>query len=116
MTNIKRLVLATFFGVVFGLVCWILSSSSGPVAWYMAAATILGRTLIGFTIGISTLKMKWWLHGVLIGAVYSIPMALNGFFVPGREIFIFLGTTIMGVIYGFLIELLTTVVFKAPSE
>ncbi len=115
MLNIKRLIIATFFGIVFGFVCWILSSSGGPQPWYNTLAIILGRTLIGFGIGISALKIKWWLHGIIIGFLFSLPPAFYAFYVPGREIFIFLGTIIMGVIYGFLIELLTTLVFKAGN-
>ncbi len=115
MINIKRLILATLFGIVFGFVCWILSSSGGPQLWFAAVSIITGRTLIGFGIGISVLKIKWWWHGIIIGFLFSVPAAFNGFYVPGREIFIFLNTIIMGVIYGFLIELLTTIVFKASN-
>lgn len=116
MLNRKRLFIATLFGVIFGFVCWGLSSSGGPTAWYISLSIIISRTLIGFTIGISILKIKWWLHGIVIGAIFSLPMALNGFFVPGKEMFIFLGSLIMGIIYGFLIELFTTVVFKARNQ
>jgi len=74
---------------------------------------LVNRTLIGFTIGISLLKIGWWLHGIIIGALVSLPMALNGFYVPEKALFIFLGTIIAGIVYGFLTELFTTVVFKA---
>ena len=116
MLNKKRLMIATLFGVISGFVCWGLSSSEGPTPWYFALSTILSRTLIGFAIGISILKMRWWLHGIIMGFIFSLPMAFQGFYVPGREMFIFLGTLIMGIIYGFFIELFTTVVFKAPAE
>jgi hypothetical protein len=116
MLNRKRLFIATIFGVVSGLVCWILASSEGPTPWFFALSTILSRTLIGFAIGISVLKVRWWLHGITMGMVFSIPMALQGFYVPGKEAFIFLGTIIMGIIYGFFIELFTTVVFKAGAK
>ncbi len=116
MQNPKRLIIATIFGVVFGFVCWILSSSGGPTSLHMMLQIIISRTLIGFTIGISNLRLKWWLHGLIIGFLFSLPIAFNGFFVVGREVFIFMGTMIMGTIYGFLIELFTSVVFKAPAE
>jgi hypothetical protein len=112
MFNSKRLIIATLFGVLSGVICWILSSSGGPTTWYFAVSTILARTLIGFVIGISVLRMKWWLHGIIIGAIFSLPMAFQGFYVTGKEMFIFLGSIIMGIIYGFFIELFTTVVFK----
>jgi hypothetical protein len=115
MPNSKRLFIATLFGLIFGFVCWGLSSSGGPMSWYAAVSIIISRTLIGFTIGISVLKWKWWLHGIIIGAIFSLPMAFYGFFVPGKEMFIFLGSIIMGIIYGLLIELFTTVVFKAKA-
>jgi hypothetical protein len=112
MLNTKRLIIASVFGVLSGVICWILSSSSGPTTWYFTVSTILARTLIGFAIGISVLRIKWWLHGIIFGAIFSLPMAFQGFYVTGKEMFIFLGTIIMGIIYGFFIELFTTVVFK----
>lgn len=115
MLNSKRLLIATIFGVIFGFVCWGLTLSEGPQPWYFAVATILSRTLIGFAIGISVLKLGWWLHGIIMGAIFSLPMAFQGFYVPERAMFIFWGTLIMGIIYGFLIELFTSVVFKAKA-
>ena len=116
MFNKKRLLIATLFGVLSGFVCWWLSSSDGPQPWFFALSTILSRTLIGFAIGISILKMRWWLHGIIMGFIFSLPMAFQGFYVPGKETYIFLGTLIMGIIYGFFIELFTTVVFKAGAK
>ncbi|KPL13833.1 hypothetical protein AMJ74_04520 [candidate division WOR_3 bacterium SM1_77] len=113
MLNKKRLVIATLFGVISGLICWGLSSSGGPQPWFFAVSTILSRTLIGFAIGFSVFKIKWWLHGIIMGLIFSLPMAFQGFYVPGKELYIFFGTLIMGIIYGFFIELFTTVVFKA---
>lgn len=112
MLNTKRLLIATIFGVIFGFVCWGLASSHGPQPWFMAVSIILSRTLIGFAIGISVLKMGWWLHGIIMGIVFSLPMAFATF-AMGFNIFIM--TIIMGIIYGFLIELFTTVVFKAKA-
>jgi hypothetical protein len=115
MLNTKRLLIATIFGVIFGLVCWGLASSSGPQPWYMAISIILSRALLGFGIGISVLKLGWWLHGIIMGIVFSLPMAFQGFYVPEKAMFIFWGTLIMGIIYGFLIELFTSIVFKAKA-
>ena len=116
MLNKKRILIATLFGVISGLVCWGLSSSGGPQPWFFAVATILSRTLIGFAIGISVFKIQWWLHGVIMGLIFSLPMAFQAFYIPGKEIYIFFGTLIMGIIYGFFIELFTTVVFKAGAK
>lgn len=113
MLNTKRLTIATILGLIFGFVCWVMASSSGPQPWYMAVSIIISRTLIGFTIGISVLKLPWWLHGIIIGALFSLPMGFSGLYVPERGMFILTGSIIMGIIYGFLIELLTTTIFKA---
>ena len=116
MLNTKRLVIATVFGCIFGFVCWGFSSSGGPQPWYFALSTILGRTLIGFAIGMSAIKMAWWSHGIVMGFIFSLPMAFYGFYVPDQAMMIFLGTLVMGIVYGFLIELFTTVVFKARAQ
>jgi hypothetical protein len=72
---------------------------------------LFGRTLMGFTIGISAFKMQLWLHGILLGFVTSIPMAIP---VMG-QMDIFIGTFVMGMIYGLLTELITTKLFKAKA-
>jgi hypothetical protein len=60
-------------------------------------------------IGISALKIQWWLHGIVLGLISSIPMAIA--VIPQYDIFI--GTFVMGLIYGFLTEVITTKLFKA---
>ena len=49
------------------------------------------------------------LHGILIGAIASIPMAFSVL----DKIDILIGTIVMGLIYGFLTELITSISFKA---
>jgi len=113
MVNSKRVFIATLFGLVFGFVCrGLAASGEAPIVWFLSLSIIISRTLMGFVIGISVLKMKWWLHGIIIGALFSLPMAFNTLFTPESAVYIFLATIIMGIIYGFLIELFTTVVFK----
>ena len=117
MFNAKRFWLALLFGIVSGFVCWSLMASGGEhLHWAIILSTIISRGLIGFAIGISILRIKWWLHGVLMGAIFSIPMGLSGFMVPGREMFILFGSIVMGMVYGFFIELLVTVVFKTKLK
>ena len=114
----KRLVIATLLGLVFGGVCFGLASSGGQeIPAVLAANIILGRTLIGFAIGISRFSMKHWaIHGSVMGLIFSIPagfgamVTVNPDFTPTM---MFMSTVIMGIIYGFLIELITSVVFKA---
>lgn len=113
----KRVFVATIFGIIFGFVCmWLASNDTMPMTWYMATGIVLSRALIGFVIGISALKINWALHGILMGLIFSLPMAFNTLFSPSNAVMIFIWTIIMGIIYGFLIELFTTKVFKAPMR
>ena len=109
----KRVIIATLSGIIFGFVClgFALSNPDGTesltttVRW----SIVTGRTMLGFMIGISALRMKWWLHGMVLGFVASIPMAIPVI----NDTAIAVGTVVMGVIYGFVIELITTLLFKA---
>ncbi len=113
MLTTKRVLIATLSGFAFGVVCMLFASSNPEVtlpAW-TKWTIIFGRGLTGFTIGISALRISWWLHGMLIGFIGSIPMAFPVMDRPEIAV----GTFVMGVIYGFLTELITTIVFRAKS-
>jgi uncharacterized membrane protein len=75
----------------------------------------MNRTFIGFMIGISCWRMHWALHGIIIGLLGSLPIAapLVG---KSSTVMGFVLIMIAGIVWGFLIELLTTVVFKAPMR
>jgi hypothetical protein len=118
----KRLIISTLMGVVFGFVCFGFASS-GPseVSLYLALNIIFSRMLIGIAIGISRFTCKHWsMHGMLMGFIFSLPMAFGAMLAPENPDYnhtmIFISSLVMGVIYGFLIELITTVVFKARHE
>ena len=114
--NSKRAMLATLFGLIFGFVCWGLAASESSIVWPLAVSIIISRTLMGFVIGISALKWPWWLHGVVIGGLSSLPMGFSGLMAPMGGWSIFWGSIVMGVVYGFLTEVFTTVVFKAGRK
>jgi hypothetical protein len=106
-----RLLVTTILGFLFGVVCWLLSSSGQPqMPAAMSWSIIFSRALIGFVIGISAWKINYMLHGIILGFIVSIPMALGGLSFQGFKIF--LATLIMGMIYGFLIELITHLIVK----
>ncbi len=118
-----KIVVATILGFIAGLVCYSLSKSGGePITATLAWSIILGRTLIGFTIGISAWRINYLLQGILIGLIVSLPMALaGGSFVPpeadpSKAAFIFWGTLIMGGVYGFFIALITNLIVKEKKE
>lgn len=119
MQKAKRIIVATLSGVVFGFICFgIASSGSSELQWPVILQIITSRTLIGFAIGISVLSMGHWSrHGLIMGLIFSMPLAFSGLMAPDNPEFgkasMFLWTIILGMIYGLLIELITTVLFKA---
>jgi hypothetical protein len=122
MLTCKRVIIATLCGIASGFVCLALATSNPDSAANMSMAIkaniVLSRTLTGFMIGISAVRIRWWLHGILMGILGSIPMALGamGSAAPSGEMtpaMIVVSTVVMGIIYGVLIELVTTILFKA---
>jgi hypothetical protein len=113
MLTSKRVIIATISGVVFGFVClgFALSNpdSSETLSSTVRWSIVIGRTMLGFMIGISALRLKWWLHGIVLGIIASIPMAIP--IIDNTVIAV--STVVMGIVYGFLIELITSVLFKS---
>ena len=118
----KRIIVATISGILFGLVCLGLASSSpGTLAWPVAVQIVISRTLIGFTIGISNFSMRHWaIHGAVMGLLFSLPLAFSGLMAPDSPEYsktgVLIFTVLLGMIYGLLIEVITTVVFKARQK
>ena len=119
MQNRKRLTVATLSGLLFGFVCFGLASrGAGPLAWPVGVQIITSRTLIGIAIGISSLGLGHWsIHGLVMGMLFSFPLAFSGLMAPESPEFskagMFIWTVVLGMVYGLLIELITSVFFKA---
>ena len=117
----KRVIVATLSGVLFGFVCVGLASSSpGPLPFPVVLQIIASRTLIGFAIGISSLSVTHWsVHGLLMGLLFSLPLAFSGLMAPDNPEFtktaMWVWTVVLGMVYGLLIELITSVFFKAQQ-
>lgn len=121
MLSSKRFFVALISGFICGLICFGLASSSpGDLPTAAAWQIIFSRTLIGFAIGISILRIHWSIHGILIGAFFSLPLAFSGLMAPDNPMYskasMFIMTIVLGMIYGFLIELITSVIFKAKIK
>ena len=115
----KRIIIATLSGLLFGFVCFGFACSSGDLPFPVTLQIIASRTLIGLTIGLSSMRMHWALHGTIIGALYSVPLGISGLMAPETPEFsstmMLVSTIVMGLIYGLLIELITSVLFKAKQ-
>jgi hypothetical protein len=122
MQNTKRVVVATLSGVLFGFVCLALAASGpGPLPPPAGWQIVTSRVLIGFAIGVSVLSLGHWsIHGLVMGLVFSVPLAFGGLMAPDSPEFsktmMFVMTIVMGMIYGLLIELITSVWFKARQN
>jgi hypothetical protein len=119
MQKAKRIIVATLSGVLFGFVCFGLASSApGELAWPVALQIIVSRTLIGFAIGISCISLGHWsLHGLVMGTIFSLPLAFSGLMAPESPEYskagMFIWTILFGMLYGLLIEVITSLFFKA---
>ena len=122
MKNSKRIIIASLSGVLFGFVCFAFASSGPqPLPWPIALQIILSRTLIGVAIGISSLTfMHWSLHGIIMGLLFSLPLAFSGLMAPENPQFnasaMLTWTVVLGMIYGVLIEVITSLLFKAKIQ
>jgi hypothetical protein len=122
MNKTKRVTIATLSGVLFGFVCYgIASMGSEELAWPLVVQIIASRTLIGFAIGISCLTIAHWsLHGLLMGVIFSIPLAFSGLMAPEHPDYsateLFIWTIVLGMVYGLLIEVITSAIFKAKAK
>jgi len=121
MKPLKRLIIATLGGLLFGLVCYSFASSgSDPLPYPVAAQIISSRILMGFAIGLSRFNFGHWaIHGIIMGILFSLPLAYSGLMAPENPeftpIMMFVSTIVMGAIYGLLIELITSILFKAKA-
>ena len=122
MQKTKRIIIATLSGVLFGFVCFgFASSGSGKLPYPITLQIIASRTLIGFAIGISCLSLGHWsIHGLIMGMIFSFPLAFSGLMAPENSEFskvsMFIWTIILGMIYGLLIEVITSLFFKAKIQ
>jgi hypothetical protein len=115
----KRVVIATALGLVFGVLNWFLATFAAPKPLPRSgfATIILGRAVLGFVIGNSAWRMRWWLHGLLLGFIVSLPAAFAvrlmskplGMSPDVATVLVL----VLGLVIGFLIELFTSVVFRA---
>lgn len=117
----KRMIVATISGVIFGFVCLGLASSSSALSWPVAFQIVTSRTLIGFAIGISSLSLGHWaIHGLLMGLVFSTPLAFSGLMAPDNPEFsktaMWVWTVVLGMLYGLLIEAITSALCKARQK
>lgn len=114
MISGKRVFWTTALGIIAGILCYLMSRGSvDPYPTWMVLTTVLNRAFIGFCIGTSGLKWHWVSHGIFWGLLISLLLAIPAW---GEGSFMgFFLLMIAGAVWGFLIELLTNKVFRAPA-
>jgi len=104
----RRVLACTVFGFGAGILCW-LAAKYGARMPMMTTGIVLGiilnRAFIGFAIGISGWRTNWAFHGVVIGLLGTLPMAIYaiGDLVGGLRGFLLM--ELAGGVWGLLIEL-----------
>lgn len=115
--NRKRFIIALIFGFLSGILCYLggiylvnIENNFTNFTWVM-----LNRSLIGFVIGISILRINWALHGILIGATIGsvFPFFI---FIRGGNLQLVITAYILSILFGLMIEFFTSVIFKAKIE
>jgi len=114
----KRITVATFFGLVAGVICATAVFHTGMMKCTAVTLVwvLLNRAVMGFAIGASGLKLHWAWNGVVmglvVGSIFSYFLFMNRGLGPMP-----LGNLLIGnPIFGLMIEFFTTVVFKQPSS
>ncbi len=111
MVKSRRVIITTILGFIFGIICMLLSRYSSNIAfWPMGVSFLINHTVMGFAIGVSSMRMNWAAHGVLWGALFGIFTAISavGTGMNPFAAFVFV------VIWGFLIETIAAKGFKQP--
>jgi len=105
MKILRRTIVTTILGFIAGFICYWASRKTVVYTTPMMWSVILNRTLLGFILGISGLKWNYVIHGLVIGAIASIPLAVPAFISSAAGGWLIL---IAGAIYGLIIELITS--------
>jgi hypothetical protein len=113
---VKRIAIATLFGLVAGAICSTVMFSGGILKLTAVSLVwiLLNRAVMGFVIGTSGLKLHWvWngiVMGLVVGSIFSwfLLMTLGVGTLP-------LVSPVGNAVFGLMIEFFTTVVFKQPA-
>ena len=112
----KRIMIATLFGLFAGGLCATALFAGGFLKFTAVNLVwiLLNRTVMGFAIGASGLKLRWaWnsiVMGLVVGSVFSYFLFMN----LGLGVLPPVNALVNGV-FGLIIEFFTTVVFKQPT-
>lgn len=117
--NLNRVEVTTLLGFILGAAMWAgkgLGMSLSPNAQFGGLTIVAARTVLGFAIGISAWRTRWWIHGTVLGFVFSLPTAFGALWVGLKwfpDFFIMLTS---GIITGIMIEALANLILKVKTK
>ena len=114
MKRTNRAIITTLSGFLLGIITigfYQLGFPNTPLPLEITTRMIINITFLGFTIGISSLRWPWVLHGAFLGAVIGTIEGLASSVIGGAFSAPFIGC----LIYGVLIDLVATKGFKAST-
>jgi hypothetical protein len=83
-----------------------------PVPLGEAATIVMSRAVLGLVIGISGWRVFWAIHGLVLGAVLSLPLAIGATWTVAGP-WGFWAWVVAGAAIGFGIEVFATPLFHA---
>jgi len=109
----KRIFVATLCGFMAGIICYLLGVILIPIEHDLLIFIwiVVNRTLLGFVIGISVLRVHWIVNGLIVGMTIGLVLPINAIML-GKELPLIISVYVMSIVYGILIELFTSVIFK----
>ena len=111
---VLRTLFAAGVGAVFGFQIWRLAryGFSLSLPWCGTAEIILIYVLLGSIIGAIARGKRYWLHGVFLGVVVSLPPAVTAVGLGLKWMPHGVAILVSGTVTGFLIALITEAVFR----
>jgi len=113
---IRRILLATALGVIFGFQSWRLAMDGFAVSipWYGLAWIWLSHVFLGLSIGATAGSTCWWKRGLVLGLVFSIPSAFGACALGLRWAPYCVAAITVGLVVGLLIALIADALFPRP--
>ena len=111
----KRIAIATAFGLCAGVLCATGAFAAGILKFSVITLlwVLLNRAVMGFAIGVSGLKLHWAWNGIVMGLV--VGSIFSYFLFMNVGVRMLLVSPFGNAIFGLMIEFFTTVVFKQPA-
>ena len=110
MYSLKRIVVTTMLGLLFGAVAiWMTVGVGAKLPVEVIIRMLLNFGLMGFIIGISLIRWHWGINGLFFGLVLG---ALEGLAASTAALPVLI-PLVYGLLAGFLIEFVSTKLLKA---